>query len=359
MKLGIITFHRAINYGAILQTYALNKVTQNIGFDSEVINYRYNKVDKEYILFSKKTLKKIMSDIYYYPIKKTKIKKFEKFMNNYIKISKKIYKDESDLKQSEKIYDVYLTGSDQVFNYRITGKDENYFLKFVEDSSKKNSYAASFGMDTIPNEYANEIKENLSKFNNISVREKKGIEIVNKLIKRQARIDVDPTFLLSKADWSKIALKPKENKYILLFVMQKNESIYKFTEELSVKTGLPVIYITDSYKKMLKAKHKKIVSPEEWLGYFENAEYIVTNSFHGLAFSINLNKKFFVEFQKEPATGNSRIETLLEEYNLLDRLIIEGKNDNIDKEILWEYVNDKLEKNRQNSINYLKGLRNE
>lgn len=358
MRLGIITFHRAINYGAILQTYALNRATQNLGFDSQVINYRYNKVDREYILFSGKTLRSKLADLYYYPIKSYKIKKFEKFMKNNIRMSEKIYKSTEDLKKAEEIYDTFLTGSDQVFNYRITGKDRNYFLDFIQDSNKKNSYAASFGMDNIPEEYKNEIKNSLNTFNNISVREKKGIEIVDKLIKRQARIDVDPTFLLDKSEWKKIAVKPKEDKYILLFVMQKNESIYRFTEQLSIKTGLPVIYITDAYKKMLKAKHKKVVSPEEWLGYFQNADYVVTNSFHGLAFSVNLNKNFYVELQKEPATGNSRLKTLLEEYDLYDRLIVEGKNDNMN-EISWENINKKLQKNRQNSIDYLKGLKNE
>lgn len=360
MKLGIITFHRAINYGAVLQAYALNKATKELGYQSEVINYRYNKIDNGYILFSSKSLKRKLSDLYYYPIKSVKIKKFQDFINSNIDLSKETYKNTDELKKSNNVYDIYLTGSDQVFNLNMTGDDKNYFLDFVNENSKKNSYAASFGQKQIPEDKKNMYIELLNKFNNISVREKDAIGMVENLLGKKPRIDVDPSFLLSKEQWKDISVAPKEkNKYIVLFVMQKNKTIFNFAEELSKKTGYEIIFITDGYKKLLKAKHKKTVSPQEWLGYFLNAEYIITNSFHGLAFAINFNKKFFVELQKPPAPGNSRLETLLEEYDLKNRLIKDGKCDYIEEEIDWNIVNKKLKENKQKSLEYLKGLKNE
>lgn len=357
MKLGIITFHRAKNYGAVLQTYALNKATQDIGIDSEIIDYRENKIENDYSFFKEK--KKILKDLINYPLKIGKWKKFDNFLKENVNLSK-IYKSSEELQHANESYDCFLTGSDQVFNLKMTGNDQNYFLNFVKNPLKKNSYAASFGQKEIPYDKKEEYKSLLKDFNNISIRENDAIKIVKDLVDKEPRIDVDPSFLLSKEQWESLSEKPKEkNKYILLFVMQKNKSIFDFTENLAKKTGYKIIFITDGYKKLIKAKHKRTVSPKQWLGYFSNAEYIVTNSFHGLAFSLIFNKNFFVELQKKPATGNSRLETILEEYSLKDRLIKEGKNDEIDKKIDWNFVNSKMNANKEKSLKYLKGLKNE
>lgn len=360
MKLGILTFHRAKNYGAVMQTYALNKVTRNLGFDSEVIDYRYNKIENDYVFFKSKNIKKIAKDLMNYPLKRGKWKKFDRFIEKNVCLSKKVYAKTEELEMTNEIYDCYLTGSDQVFNLKMTGNDKNYFLNFVNSQKKKNSYAASFGQKEIPEENQGLYQKLLFDFNSISIREKDADKIVKNLTDKTPRIDVDPSFLLDKEQWKEISVVPKEkNQYILLFVMQKNDTIFKFAEELSNKTGYPIIFITDGYKKCLKAKHKKTVSPEEWLGYFLNAEYIITNSFHGLAFAVNFNKRFFVELQKPPATGNSRLETILQEYQLQDRLIKNGTNKAIDKDIDWDFVNEELNKNKQKSLDYLKGLKNE
>lgn len=358
MKLGIVTFHRAKNYGAVLQAYALNKATKNLGIDSEIIDYRENKVENDYSFFKNKNPKKIFKDVLNYPLKINKWRKFDKFIEDNIDLSEKC-KTQEELGKIGKKYNCFLTGSDQVFNLKMTGNDKNYFLDFVIDNNKKNSYAASFGQKNIPEDKKDIYINMLSKFNNISIRENDAINIVKDLINREARIDVDPSFLLNKEQWSKMAKEPKEKDYILLFTMQQNETIFKFAEDLSKKTGCKIIFITDGYKRRLKAKHKKSVSPEEWIGYFLNAKYIITNSFHGLAFSINFNKEFFIELQKPPATGNSRLETLLDEYKLTDRLIRDGRNNNINSKINWNLVNERLNINKQKSLDYLKGLKDE
>ena len=358
MKLGIITFHRAKNYGAVLQAYALNKATQNLNIDSDIIDYRENKIENDYIFFKNKKPKKFLKDVLNYPLKIKKWKKFDNFIEKNISLSDKCTNEEELRRISEK-YDCFITGSDQVFNLKMTGNDRNYFLDFVSDDKKKNSYAASFGQKIIPKEQKNIYHDLLVKFNNISIRENDAINIVDTLVQREARIDIDPSFLIDKEQWKCIAKEPKEKNYILLFTMQQNSTIFNFAEKLSEKTGYKIIFITDGYKKRLKAIHKTNIGPEEWIGYFLNAKYVITNSFHGLSFSINFNKDFFVELQKPPATGNSRLETLIDEYGLRERLVENGENSNIDKKIDWEKVNEKLERNKKKSLDYLKGLKNE
>ena len=352
INVGIITFHRAVNYGAILQTYALQKALGKINVNSEVIDYRDNIIENRFKFFHEKSLKRLVRDLLYYPVFSSKNKKFDLFLKKYVKTTDKIYTNNDQLKGLQN-FDRYITGSDQVWNYRLTKWDKAYFLNFVNDNYKKCSYAASFGLNEIPFEEKEEYVKLLSQFNKISVRESKGAEIIYNLLKRNAMIDLDPTLLLNKNEWSSIAKLPKEKNYILIFVMQKNDTTFKFAEELSKKTNCEIIYISDSLKRRVKAKYKYSVSPDEWLGYFLNAKYIITNSFHGLAFSINLNKNFFIELQREPATGNSRLENMLDMLDLRDRLIINAKNKNINNEIDWNKVNEKLEECRKNSISNL------
>ena len=179
MNFGIITFHRAVNYGAVLQTYALQEALRNLNIDSEVIDYRDNIIDNRFKFFYDKSLKKLVKDFIYFPIFYRKNKKFEKFIEGNIVTTKKIIRNCDELNQLKE-FDQYITGSDQVWNYRLTNWDEAYFLDFVKDNKKKNSYAASFGMNEIPKKEQEKYKSLLSQFNHISVREENGIEIIHK-----------------------------------------------------------------------------------------------------------------------------------------------------------------------------------
>ena len=230
MNVGITTFHRAVNYGAVLQTYALQKALEKINVKSEVIDYRDNIIDNRFKFFYNKSLKRFVRDLLYYPVFSSKNKKFESFLKTYVKTTDKIYTNFEQLKTLQN-FDKYITGSDQVWNYKLTKWDKVYFLNFVQDNNKKCSYAASFGLNEIPSTEIQEYKKLLSQFNHISVREKKGEEIIYNLLERKAMVDLDPTLLLDKKEWSSIAKVPKEKEYILVFVMQKNNSTFKFAEE--------------------------------------------------------------------------------------------------------------------------------
>ena len=218
MKTGVITFHRAINYGAALQTYALQKVLSDKNIDAEVIDYRCDYMENFYktIAFKGKSFKQGVRGVLNFYDNSKKKKNFREFLENNVNISKQVY-DKSNIKDANKVYDKFITGSDQVFNFACSKFDKNYFLDFVDDASKKYSYAASFGMKEVPEEYKDEYKRMLSSFNELSIRETAGQKIVKDLVGKDTELSVDPVFLLNGTEWDRIAEKPKEEKYILIY----------------------------------------------------------------------------------------------------------------------------------------------
>lgn len=360
MKCGIITFHRAINFGAVLQTYALNKTINRMGVDCDVIDYRCPFLEKQYAPVSLKTAIDPMR-IARILLKNIQVKdnreNFEKFSNKYIKTSPKSYNTKKELEECNKDYDIFITGSDQVWSYYCAGFDKNYFLDFVSDSFKKNSYAASFGVDSIPNDKKDTYRDLLSDFNNISVREKQGANILENIVDKENTIVLDPTLLLTKEDWSTIAYNDiNEGRYLLVYLMAETKSIFKFAEELARERNLEIIYINDRFYKKKNMKNFSKIKPEQWISLFINAECIVTNSFHGIAFSINFNKEFFIEYLPEPAKVNSRLEYILDLFELTDRCISDMPKSKINKKIDYQKVQQILDKERCKSLNYIKQI---
>ena len=358
MKIGILTFQDAVNYGAVLQTYALQNTVEKLGADAKVINYQCQKVNSLYDPFPKtKNAKKLISNILWYKRKKHKKEEFEKFSDKYLKLTEKKYYTKKDLEETNDMFDLFITGSDQIWRAESTNFDTTYFLDFVKDNRKKYSYAASFGSDKVEDKYKEEYAKMLNEYNMISVREKQGQSIVKDLINKEARIDLDPTFLLKKEDWQKIEKKPNEQKrYIILFIIRKSEKIFRFAEKLAKQKDCELIYISNDRKKEVNAKYVGGISPEEWLGYIDNAEYVITNSFHGTAFSIIYQKNFFLELQPPPAKANARLENIMDMLGLREREIINGDNANISKQIDYIKVEKILEEQSTKSIEYLKEI---
>jgi hypothetical protein len=357
-RVGILTFHRAINYGAVLQAYALNESIKKLGYVPVTINYKNPHIEKIYDpkqFNYRRSLRSFLSGVLTYNRRQKKKESFEKFQAKFFILDQipDLY-DEKNIKHLNS-YKKFLTGSDQVWNYAHTKFDRAYFLDFITDSSKKNSYAASFGFDRIPDEYVADYTELLSDFNHISVREEQGASIIKSLLNREVEVVLDPTMLLSKDDWVKISQDYRGKRdYILIYQMATSESLLDFAVNLSKETNYEIIYISDALRKRIKATYAAGVSPQDFLGLFKNAKYIVTNSFHGTAFSINFNKPFFVEMLPPPAKVNSRLENILDTFDLRSRQIINGNNGNIFNEIDYTTVNKKLELERQRSLDYLK-----
>ena len=363
MKIGILTYHNTTNYGAALQAFALQKKVEELGYNSEIIDYKCKAVTERYEIINplkSKNIKQCIKRILTNRDKKKLNEKFERFYNKYQKLSSKTYY-KNTIKKANKEYDKFIVGSDQVWNLRLSGEDTTYMLDFVEEDSKKYSYAASFGYSEIPDKYIDISKKYIDKFNKISIREDKGSQILNKICGKESIVVLDPTLLFNKKEWENLLpinsnKNEIKNPYILLYIIALTPSMIKFTKKLSKETGYDVIYINHSYKKILGFKNIFSVTPEEFLSYINNAEIVITSSFHGVAFSINFEKQFFYELSNSSINFNSRIENLISIAGLGDRGIRYDKNiDCINyKQIDYKKVNPKIETERIKSINFIK-----
>jgi hypothetical protein len=327
-----------------------------MGCEPSIIDYRSEVIERrhhESYLSDCHSLQDLARFIFYAKHQNRKHKKFRDFSAANLNLSN-ICVNREQLKEISSEYDKFICGSDQVWNYKITDFDKNYFLDFTEDTLKKNSYAASFGISNIPLEYAKEYKNLLKDFNHISVRENQAKKIIKDLINREAELVLDPTLLLTRQDWESIAAEYQKKKdYILLYMFGNSPILKTFTEALSRQTGYAIVYISYSVIKRVNAIYEKCVGPAEFLGLFKNARYVVTNSFHGTCFSLNFDKDFFLEMLPESQGVNSRLENILDLFDLRSRQIINGENVNIDKPIDYDKLNKKMLVERQRSLDFL------
>jgi len=362
MKVGIITFHRALNYGAVLQAYALGKALRNNNIDAKILDYRNKHTENNYeikIIYPGSNIIGMISNLLTFKYRNEKNNKFKQFISDYLYLTDSALFTSAQLSGTE--CDAYITGSDQVWNYKCSNKtsfsDKSYFLDFVKDGSKKNSYAASFGFSDIPLEYKEQYKMLLEKYNKIAVREKQGAEIIKNLLGREVPVVLDPTLLLDIYEWDNISIKYKQQeKYVLMYLMWHSPSLVAFAKKLAEENGFKLLFISDSILKRSGIRNIHSVGPREWLGLFQNAAYIVTNSFHGAAFAINFNKELFVEYLPKTSKVNSRLENILGMFGLKNRLIKYGVNEESGKMIDYKKVNKTLKEEREISMKYLMSI---
>lgn len=359
-KIGIVTYHRPINYGAILQAYALQKKIKECGVECDIIDYRNQTLEKRHKkkkLIEAKSFKQFIRDVVLLKNYNLKYVKFRKFTEMNLTLSRP-FNDFKELSGIEDLYDKFVVGSDQVWNYKINKMDHVYLLSFVKEKLKKASYAASFGVDNIPECYRDKYIQSLKDFDKISVREKQGSQIIRDLISKECDVVLDPTLLLSKEEWHEVAEDNIDNddKYILVYAYGDSKNIMELAKNISKKTSYKIIRILSTYKKSLKIKYIKSAGPGEFLGLFKNAEYVITNSFHGTAFSINFNKQFYVELLPEREGTNSRIIDLLNLFHLQDRIITSISRVDLNQTIDYRNVNKLLNVEREKSYEFLRKI---
>lgn len=362
-KVEIITLQRVPNYGSVLQAYATQRVIENLGFEAEIINYFPERMHKKAMLrriknknnkFRKSLILRTLARMILLPSYYIRFKVFNNFVNNNLKMTKKEYQTNDELKKNIPNADVYCTGSDQVWNSAWNeGIDEALFLDFVPNSRKCIAYSASFGKRELDEWEKCKTKKLLQKYENISLREKSGVEILNKLgIKDSVQV-VDPTLLLSGEDWSKISSnKFKDEKYILVYNLNRNIKIDSYAKKLSKKTGLKVKYL--SYQLHEFYKYGKMYcnpSVEDFLALIVNAEVVITDSFHATAFSINFNTDFIIIY---PEKFSTRLQSILELTNLQSRVVKDEDDLKVfDKKIEFKKVNQIIENERKKSLKWL------
>lgn len=374
MKIGIITIFRANNYGAELQAFALQRKLELMGFDAEVINYPFYK-NKEHVksrlskpvinIGLKNKLKEVVFPIVQSlrekPIKDAldiKRNKMEEFHRQNTRLSAKTYRCVEELMQEEWKYDLYITGSDQVWNPRLGSSIEPYFLSFAPENKPKISYASSFGVSLISADLHDLLKQRLSKYSKIAVREKQGVDIVKQVAGIDAVQVLDPTLLLTKDEWQSVS-KPVEvpKPYILIYELMPCCLISEIALKLaSENSGVNVVRIIGQLGIGSVAGVQDIddAGPAEFIDLFAGASAVVTNSFHGTAFAVNFQKPVYPVIPAK-MQNSSRITSLLEMLGMLDAVILEGKKNNLQSfsEFRYDEVTPQLLKARGESEAYL------
>lgn len=348
-RVHILTFHRALNYGAILQCYGLHKTVSRIK-DCDVIDYRAECIEKRYKVFTTgNSLKGFAKAIITAPAVNQKRKKFDDFIRNNIATTQSI-KDRSCLKNIPwSDSDLFCVGSDQVWNLDLVNGDTSFLFDFLPDKATRFSYAASIGAD-VRSEWQDTFKTYLKKFSGVSVRETTAQEQLNKY-GILTSVEIDPVFLLTKEEWFETAQKIESKSYVLIYLLQKADSFMKTAIEYARKHGKQVIIISSGLKRQYKAQYVTDCGPEEFLGYFKEADVIFTNSFHGIVFSVLFNKQFYYQLQGNQVKTNSRLFDVISLFHLEKREI-----ENIDDETEIDYapVNVLIESKRECAIKYLK-----
>ena len=334
---GILTFPHSPSFGASLQMTALYTVLKNEGYRVDIINYMnsYMKEEKHISGNKKNKFKRFVLKCMALP---SSIR-FRIFEKNLTYFPQKTIHDPAELKSVEKVFDKIVCGSDQVWNPAITGNDISYFLNFC-DKKKRVAYAPSFGVTELSEPIRSQVANELKLFSGLSVREKQGQELIFDMLGESCSVVIDPTMLLDADFWDTQAKKPqvlkKGQRYIANFIFHPSVRTQKFIENLKEHSRCKELRYTWSPKELLV--NRSCVGqfgPKEWLWYIKNADYIVTDSFHGCVFSILFGKKFFVSMN---ANANSRLKNLLQEFGLEDRIINESESCDFESKINYEKV---------------------
>lgn len=328
-KVLIVTLYGEYNYGNKLQNYAMQSAIEKLGFEVNTLDTSNN--------CSEKNLKELVKKI----LKSKRINAFKKFSKSYLKVK--------EMTSSLSEFDFVCIGSDQIWNPNYYNEFNYSFGEFSQNSF---SYAASFGIDTIPEKYVTEVKKGLEHLKYISVREEQGKKIVEEITGRNAIVNVDPTMLLTKDEWDKLSFTSKckeKDKYILTYFLGNYSKERKdYIKRISNQYKLKIIDLNQLFKHWYYS-----ISPVDFLYYIKNSELVLTDSFHGAVFSIMYKKAFYLMEREEKSDKlNSRIETLLEKFQLTDR-VIKKYGQPISFKCDYSKSDEILKNERANAIAYL------
>ena len=357
----ILTFHNAENYGANLQAYALKEVLKEMDTNPSFINYQDKHILKDYKLIRTNSLKSFFSSLWYMPRNLKRKKSFKSFCDTYLDGNTKKYYSKEEIEKDLSSKDILVAGSDQIFNPELTGGlSDVYTLNFKKDNVGKIIYGASVGNDELLEANKEEFKDKLNKLEYISVREENIANSLENILNKKIEKVLDPTLLLEKEKWEELINKEKtvdldNTKYILVYTLFENPEITKIADYISDKTGLKVIHFRkyNAYKNELMSMYSK--GPIDFVNAFKNAEYIVTNSFHGLVFSIIFERKQYIVM---PNSRGGRLKDLLTLAGLEKRAVNsleDVKSKELNEIIDYELVKDKLNIEKEKSIKYLRG----
>ena len=368
MKTGLVTFYHIHHYGALLQAAATQRAVESFGHECEIVDYYVNQNNA---LFRKPTgLGSAAADVHtalHYGPLKARYDRFEKFSQDHLRISDHLFGSFAELSGADLPYEAILSGSDQIWNPKIfpDGHFDPVFFGAFSDK-RKIAYAPSFGIPQVPEEMEEELRGYLSRFSHVSTREVQGRNIIRHVTGQEVPVVLDPTLLLDRAQWSAMSNTPENyprEGYILCYCINKPGALASYIRRLAEETRLPVVQLCGIRQKVHPtAKCVLDAGPAEFLALFQNASYVCTNSFHGTVFSVQFQKPFFtaVAPSELAAPERSRTFSILSRLGLTDRIIGKGDTAELDAEIDWNSVGEKLTAARQSSLRYLRAaLENE
>ena len=365
-NIGIVSYNihcNFTNYGSALQSWALFKIINKLGkdkFQAKLIDYCPDILkDKDPLnpfenMWDKDEESRKMCELSL-PAIRVNYKKFNLFYNNkFLKTKNTYYSDNFCNVISDESIDGFVCGSDTIFCIDEFGFDDGYYANYeCMRNGKSISYAASFGDAHFDENSYKILDKRLKNFRAIGLRENNMLKYVKKIVNDEVIVErvLDPTLLLNANEYEEIC-EPiiEKEKYILLYARRKNEKMNEFAENLAKKNNWKIIEISLQATNCQKHKMFYEAGVEEFLSLVKNAEYIVTNSFHGMIFSVKFRKQFVI-FSREQC--NNKIDELISLFGLKDRMLING-DEKYNENINYDIVEENIEKEKIKSLEYLK-----
>lgn len=374
MKIKTLTTYDVYNYGASLQAYALQKYLSLQGHEVEIIRYLPDYMSRKYDYrwvnpesrMSRYAVTRVAYRVAKYLQRQTTMGRkcvFDAFNHGVLKETSRCYHTFEELRKNPPEADLYLCGSDQIWNVLYdAGRDPVFYLEFVPEGKKRASYAASFSYLDIDKENSERIAASLQKFEGVSVREYHGLEIL-KGMGIEGTWVLDPVFLLPVEHWRMFARQGRleqeshREPYLLIYDFEGNDLLKEAAIAYARQHHLKIYAIVDTYPLRYADRNFKKAGPIEFVQMIEGCSAFMSNSFHGTAFSIMFHKPLFV-FRRNRHAVNSRMESLLQLFELKDCMIdgVSGMFGALSKDFDWEKIEGIKEKQLAVSDDYLKNL---
>lgn len=354
MKTAFITIHVGFNFGSVLQTIATSRILEDAGTEPVCINYIPPRVtEKRYWKEGLTSPVRFTRRLLFYPFHCVTKRNYSRYLAKHCRLTKPIY-NEDDFARVCPWADYYISGSDQIWNYKHNeGIDKHYFFDGI--NGNKIAFASSIGMTEIPEEYADYMKQTLKHYSAISVRESSAVELLSQWGIKSTHL-IDPTLMLNKETWAHYASERliKES-YIFVYLpynVKDKETIYNSVRKIAGDKHKVVSFSWDHQKDKYADKTITFADPGDILSLFIYADQVVTNSFHGTAFSINLNKQFWVYM---PSHFSTRLLSIIELCDLNNR-ILEGviSDGQLNEKVDFAEANRILDAERENAIRFIK-----
>lgn len=360
MKIKTITCHDVYNHGASLQAYALQTYLSSQGHDVEIIDYKPDYLSNHYKLWSVSNPvfdKPVVKQLYLLAklpgrlIALRRKRKFNEFSQKYLRLTSKRYHSNVELKTNPPGADVFIAGSDQIWNTLFrNGRDAAFYLDFAPKRAKRVAYAASFATKDVVEEYKPFVCEMLQGFDSISLRERISLPLLESLGRNDGVAVCDPVFLLSREQWNNILPASSiEEKYLLVYDTEQSNKIRDIALSIAKERRLKIFNVSCSRKSYVD-KNFWASSPIDFVQLIRDAEFVISNSFHATAFSLIFHREFCVVNRSEAI--NERMLSLLEQYGLQDRLVTDNL-ENLSASIDYSNIQPKIERDIQAAKRYL------